>query len=295
MRARPWRFLKLCSLACGCSLCLLAFHGCVAVGEEEVGPSAEAVAPAGAETEFYSTLAPYGEWVAVPGVAGPVWRPYPWVVGADFVPYATGGNWQYSDWGWTFVSVWSWGWAPFHYGRWFFEPSFGWCWLPGTEWAPAWVQWRWGDGYAGWAPLPPPGIRVRPSWTFVEGRNFLAPNVARYRIPPEREDRVLHRTAEIQNQVRHGQQHWNRGPEPRMVERDTGQPLRRTTVQPPPPGHPAPRPPQREAARTPPPARPPPAPPPPRAEPERHGEEEHPPAHHAPEHHEPAHPHEHHP
>ena len=34
----------------------------------------------------------------------------------------------------------------------------GWLWIPGTEWAPAWVAWRsddGDDGYVGWAPLPP--------------------------------------------------------------------------------------------------------------------------------------------
>ena len=31
----------------------------------------------------------------------------------------------------------------------------GWVWVPGYTWAPAWVSWRYGDGYAGWAPLPP--------------------------------------------------------------------------------------------------------------------------------------------
>ena len=27
--------------------------------------------------------------------------------------------------------------------------------MPGYTWAPAWVSWRYGDGYCGWAPLPP--------------------------------------------------------------------------------------------------------------------------------------------
>jgi hypothetical protein len=28
-------------------------------------------------------------------------------------------------------------------------------WTPGTVWGPAWVTWRYYDGFAGWAPLPP--------------------------------------------------------------------------------------------------------------------------------------------
>lgn len=34
----------------------------------------------------------------------------------------------------------------------------GWVWVPGVEWAPAWVSWRVGGGYIGWAPLPPHGV-----------------------------------------------------------------------------------------------------------------------------------------
>jgi hypothetical protein len=32
---------------------------------------------------------------------------------------------------------------------------YGWVWVPGYDWAPAWVSWRHADGFAGWAPLPP--------------------------------------------------------------------------------------------------------------------------------------------
>src|SRR3977135_729720 len=33
----------------------------------------------------------------------------------------------------------------------------GWVWVPGDQWAPAWVSWRQTDDedYVGWAPLPP--------------------------------------------------------------------------------------------------------------------------------------------
>ena len=30
--------------------------------------------------------------------------------------------------------------------------------MPGYTWGPAWVSWRYGDGYAGWAPLPPDSL-----------------------------------------------------------------------------------------------------------------------------------------
>ena len=65
------------------------------------------------------------------------------------------GHWVYSDAGWTWVSDEPWGWATYHYGRWVNLDGTGWCWVPGYTWAPAWVSWRYGDGYCGWAPLPP--------------------------------------------------------------------------------------------------------------------------------------------
>jgi hypothetical protein len=39
-------------------------------------------------------------------------------------------------------------------GYWWWGPS-NWVWVPGYEWGPAWVSWRTGGNYVGWAPLPP--------------------------------------------------------------------------------------------------------------------------------------------
>jgi hypothetical protein len=103
---------------------------------------------------FYDALAPYGDWVWVDAY-GWVWIPSATIVGFDFVPYATGGWWVYTHWGWSFATRWSWGWAPFHYGNWVYDPIYGWIWVPDTVWGPAWVDWRYGGGYIGWAPIPP--------------------------------------------------------------------------------------------------------------------------------------------
>src|SRR6267154_2482750 len=65
--------------------------------------------------EFYDALAPHGTWFVAPG-RGWVWQPNPAEVGSDFRPY-TQGHWLYTDVGWTWVSNYEWGWAPFHYGR----------------------------------------------------------------------------------------------------------------------------------------------------------------------------------
>jgi hypothetical protein len=104
---------------------------------------------------FYDQLSPYGNWINYPGY-GYVWSPN---AGPDFQPYATNGNWIYTNAVWTWASNYNWGWAPFHYGRWFYENGYGWMWVPGNEWAPAWVSWRGGGDYYGWAPLGP-GVSV---------------------------------------------------------------------------------------------------------------------------------------
>jgi len=105
-------------------------------------------------TIYESDLNPYGSWVVVSGY-GRCWMPNDRPAGWE--PY-TVGYWADTDYGWTWVSVddeSQWGDVTYHYGRWFSAPSVGWVWIPGTTWAPAWVAWREGGGYCGWAPLPP--------------------------------------------------------------------------------------------------------------------------------------------
>ena len=112
---------------------------------------------------FYQSLYPYGNWVDVDGVW--CWQPNAAVMSTDWAPYCNRGHWVYTDWGWCWASDYSWGWAPFHYGRWLRHRQYGWCWVPDTQWGPAWVSWRRGDDYCGWAPLPP-GAQ------YVDGQGF---------------------------------------------------------------------------------------------------------------------------
>jgi len=127
---------------------------------------------ANAYQQFESQLAPYGTWENDPDY-GEVWEPSATEVGYDFEPYATGGHFMYSDYGWTWASDWGWGSVPFHYGRWAYRGGRGWCWIPGTTWGPGWVHWRWGGGYVGWAPMGPRGHvvgaprGVRSPWRFT--------------------------------------------------------------------------------------------------------------------------------
>ena len=100
---------------------------------------------------FYDQLGDQGTWVQTddygyvfqPNVSAPDWAPY------------TDGHWVYTDVGWMWVSDEPWGWATYHYGRWANIDGIGWVWVPGYRWSPAWVSWRYGGGYCGWAPLPP--------------------------------------------------------------------------------------------------------------------------------------------
>ncbi|HWW00508.1 MAG TPA: DUF6600 domain-containing protein [Candidatus Acidoferrum sp.] len=107
-----------------------------------------------AKADFEAPLATHGRWVEV-GSYGRCWRPAHVVVG--WRPYCA-GEWVWTDCGWYWQSDEPWGWACYHYGSWAYEPAYGWFWVPQVEWAPAWVSWRVGGGFIGWAPLPPPGM-----------------------------------------------------------------------------------------------------------------------------------------
>jgi hypothetical protein len=131
-------------------------------GEAPVEPPTPEIADEYSDTDpsalsdFHQALDPYGQWVEDP-TYGTIWQPAASVVGADFAPYETGGHWAYGD-DYVWVSDYSWGWAPFHYGRWVYATN-GWGWVPGRRYAGAWTTWRRGYGaygnYVGWAPLPP--------------------------------------------------------------------------------------------------------------------------------------------
>jgi hypothetical protein len=129
---------------------------------------------------FDQELAPYGRWVVTPDY-GRVWVPN---VSSDWQPYSD-GRWVDGPYGWTFVSFVPWGRIVFHYGRWAWGPAIGWYWVPGFVWGPAWVSWRWVNGYACWSPLAPRGYVYGPywpGWVVVPHSHFTAP-IRRWAIP----------------------------------------------------------------------------------------------------------------
>jgi len=153
---------------------------------------------------FYDYLSTHGIWVYhsrygyiwIPEVRTYNWRPY------------TYGQWVWTDYGWTWISSFDWGWVPFHYGRWGRDAQLGWFWVPGNLWGPAWVVWRSSHLYIGWAPLPPDvpfipgkGIHTLPyslnayNWIFINGRYFLNSRLSRYILPVERNRTIIYKTS----------------------------------------------------------------------------------------------------
>jgi len=199
-----------------------------------------ALAPAAAQISDDAQIAleEYGSWrphprfgeVWVPRAVPPDWRPYQY------------GHWVYTDeWGWYWVPddvEADWGWVVYHYGRWVFEREFGWFWVPGDEWAPAWVNWRYGEEYVGWAPLPPDELietyEVEPAyWMFVPGRFMTSPRLRTYYVPVYRRSVIL-RTTRIVNRTFpvHGRLAVNPGISPAFVARMSGAPVATYRVRP---------------------------------------------------------------
>jgi hypothetical protein len=173
----------LLGLLTGLALAVAGISATVAVG---------ALTPAQAQVsrEFEAVLEAYGEWRQHPRW-GEVWVPDQRP--RDWRPY-TVGHWVFTDdWGWFWVSdddEADWGWVTYHYGRWIHDRG-SWFWVPGDEWAPAWVNWRRGDSFVGWAPLPPDDIVYDydedPSyWIFVEPRFVAAPRLRGYYLDRQR-------------------------------------------------------------------------------------------------------------
>jgi|CXWL01.1.fsa_nt_gi hypothetical protein len=184
---------------------------------------------------FYDELSPYGEWVRTREHG---WAWFPRNVHAGWRPYDD-GRWVNTDYGWTWASYEPFGWATYHYGRWAWDPRFGWLWVPGTVWGPAWVSWQYGDGYVGWAPLPPAvdfeigfGLRlggldlsigIRPDfYNFVPEHSFLDSRVSRHRVPTARNVTIIHNTTNITQYNYVDNRVINRGVEVRNIERATG-------------------------------------------------------------------------
>ena len=192
---------------------------------------------------FYEDLNEGGDWFEHPR-HGYVWSPD---VDRSWRPYSR-GRWIYtSEYGWFWDSDEPFGWAVYHYGRWGFDEADGWYWVPGRRWGPAWVAWRYGDEYAGWAPLPPGAVwsaelgivynndfhvsvRYDPFWIFVRPRYITYYNPYRFARPRNRYRSIFRYTRPAAGLVYVDGRIFFRGIGPRQYRRIARRSLQRTRV-----------------------------------------------------------------
>ena len=195
---------------------------------------------------FYDNLSPYGSWIDVIGY-GYCFQPSVAVDNADWRPYAD-GYWAYTDVGWTWVSYEDFGWATYHYGRWTDLAEFGWVWVPGYEWGPAWVSWRTGGDYVGWAPLPPVSNVIYEGhaitgqvdvlfdigplyYNFCDVR-YIGEPVLRGRIfAPSRNVTIINQTINVTNITYNNSTVYNYGPNYNRLNQYSVRPIERLTLQ----------------------------------------------------------------
>ncbi len=176
---------------------------------------------------FYQSLEPYGQWIEDPEY-GYVWLPDEDI---EFRPYYTNGHWVMTEYGNTWVSGYPWGWACFHYGRWTYDGYYGWLWIPGTDWGPAWVSWRYSTGYYGWAPLGP-GFRIGASlldyscpgdwWVFIPSQYVYSGSYYQYWQGPRGTHNVYTNSVVINNTFENNNSLYITGPRPAEVRQVTG-------------------------------------------------------------------------
>jgi hypothetical protein len=196
---------------------------------------------------FYNNLEGSGQWVEVADY-GYCWQPNVAVSDRSWRPYSD-GYWAYTDVGWTWVSYEDFGWATYHYGRWSRLSDYGWVWVPGYEWGPAWVSWRTGGDYVGWAPLPPHRGEVvyegRPItgrvdlefdigpmfYNFVDLR-YIGEPVLRDRIyEPSRNVTIINRTVNVTNITYNNSTVYNYGPDYNTLSAYSTRPIQRLKLQ----------------------------------------------------------------
>ncbi len=182
--------------------------------------------------DFVQPLSPYGEWITV-GAYGRCWRPAR--VETGWRPYAN-GHWELTPDGWYWVSDEPWAWATYHYGRWQLAAGYGWVWVPETVWGPAWVSWREGGGYVGWAPLPPEprggvsvSVTIAPaSFCFVDERRMRDP--VRPTTVIVNNTTIINKTVNITKTRVVNKVVINDGPRADEVERVSGKKIQRVSI-----------------------------------------------------------------
>jgi hypothetical protein len=197
---------------------------------------------------FYDNLSG-GNWIDVEGY-GYGWQPDIAANDQNWRPYAD-GYWAYTDDGWTWISYEDFGWATYHYGRWANLADYGWLWFPGADldWGPAWVSWRTGGDYVGWAPLPPrgPGIvyEGRPIgpqvdiefdigpqyYNFCEVRYIGEPVLRNYIAPAVQNITYINNTVNVTNITVKNNVVYNYGPNYEVLSAHSARPIQRLNIE----------------------------------------------------------------
>jgi len=222
------------------------------VAQPNATPRATAVARTSSDTDapesydtFYRKLEPFGAWRETSDY-GYVWQPQQAHGSGDWRPYAD-GRWAYTDAGWTWVSEEPFGWATYHYGRWIRLRNVGWVWVPGEEWAPAWVSWRTSDEYVGWAPLPPEARFDRrrgiqrwadsyydidaDEYVFVPNAAIGSPRLVREVVPIERNVTIVNQTVNVTNITYNNVTIVNEGPNYEHLRARSRHPIQRLRLE----------------------------------------------------------------
>src|SRR6267143_1023495 len=197
--------------------------------------------PTSGYSTFYTKLEPHGAWLETADY-GYVWQPREAESSRSWRPY-TNGRWVYTDAGWTWISEEPFGWATYHYGRWTRLRGIGWVWVPGQQWAPAWVSWRKSNDYVGWAPLPPEarfdqrtGIHnwsdnyydIGPDqYCFVATREFGAQRIEPTIVPSERNVTIVNQTTNVTNITYNNTTVVNEGPSYDEMRTQSREPVQR--------------------------------------------------------------------
>ena len=216
----------------------------VAYQQEDTDSNVEPDSDAGGDYDvFYDGLASQGRWFNDDDY-GYVWQPNVAESGGNWRPYSD-GHWVWTDQGWFWQSNEEFGWATYHYGRWIMVAGTGWVWVPGDQWAPAWVSWRRteDDDYVGWAPLPPEAsfsvnVGFQPwsdsyydigpaSFAFIRVGDFCRPSYRQYFAPPQQILALINRTRNVTNITYNNNAIFNNGPQyqrvSQLVEQRAGQ------------------------------------------------------------------------
>ncbi len=195
---------------------------------------------------FYDNLSDQGNWIEVADY-GYCFQPNVATANANWRPYSD-GYWAYTDVGWTWVSYEDFGWATYHYGRWSRLADYGWVWVPGYEWAPAWVSWRTGGDYVGWAPLPASANQVYEGgaitgqvdvqfdigpqyYNFVDVRYIGEPVLRERIVEPTRNVTIISSTVNVTNITYNNSTVYNYGPDYNRLNQYSTRPIQRLSIQ----------------------------------------------------------------